>query len=316
MDGPAAPRRHGRFRIVIVSRPRRAASVTVGIIARNARGTVRTAVRSALRDRHVSRVLVWDDGSDDGTSSVLGDLDDARLIVAGTAENHGIPASRNAVLERVDTPHLAWLDADDLCLPGRFGAQLSTLDRGHDIVFTPVVEWLHGTPAIRPQLVPALSPEATPFHLLLGNPFMNPTMLARTEVLRELGGYRTVASEDYELWIRAALGGYRLHRTLRPFVVYRRHRAQTTQQASWRAARSETTIVEEGFDRLAERTIGFSPSWFAWQRAGRPSGEVPANLLADADRFDRAIRRLPPAERAPLRRQTRRLRSLASTETT
>lgn len=283
-------------------------TVTVGIIARNARGTIRTAVGSALREQLVERVIVWDDGSDDGTSDVLGDLAGPRLLLAGTPENRGIPASRNALLGLVDTPYLAWLDADDVCLPCRFRTQLRTLDGGYDIAFTPVIEWLHRTPLVRPQVVQSLSPQASPFHLLIGNPFMNPTMLTRTDVLHDLGGYRDVASEDYDLWLRAASAGLRLHRAARPTVVYRRHAGQTTQQSAWRASRGANTLVEEAFGRLADETVGFVPSWFRWLRAGRPGDAVPETLAEHTDRFDRATDVLPARERPPLLRLMRRLR--------
>jgi hypothetical protein len=283
-------------------------TITVGIIARNARPTIRTAVRSALRDRHVARVVVWDDGSDDGTTDALVDLRGPRLVLAGTPDNRGIPASRNALLALVETPHLAWLDADDVCLPWRFASQLRTLDAGYDIAFTPVIEWLHRTPLVRPQLVEPLTPRAAPFHLLIGNPFMNPTMLTRTSVLHELGGYRDVASEDYDLWLRAATARMRLHRSARPTVVYRRHAAQTTQQQAWRASRGANTLVEDAFGRLADETFGFVPSWFRWLRAGRPANAVPETLVEDAARFDRATGFLHPRERRPILRLTRRLR--------
>lgn len=299
MDGASVARRTGQGRLV---------TVTVGIIARNARDTIRTAVRSALRDPLVERVVVWDDGSDDGTSGALDDLAGPRLLVAGTDDNRGIPASRNALLELVDTPYLAWLDADDVCLPWRFRTQLTTLDRGYDLAFTPVIEWLDGTPLVRPQRAARLSPAASPLHLLIGNPFMNPTMITRTSVLHDLGGYRTVASEDYDLWLRAAAAGLRLHRAARPTVIYRRHPGQTTQQTAWRDSRGANSLVEEAFERVADETLGFVPSWFRWLRAGRPSDAVPATLGEDADRFDRAAALLPLRERPPLLRLTRRLR--------
>lgn len=286
-------------------------TITVGIIARNARTTIRTAVRSALRDPFVARVIVWDDGSDDGTAGALDRLGDPRLLVTGTTDNRGIPAARNGLLELVDTAHFAWLDADDICLPGRFASQSRTLTDGNDIVFTPVLEWLHRTPLVRPQLLQRISPRATPFHLMIGNPFMNPTMLARTDVVRALGGYRFVASEDYDLWLRAAAAGHRLHRGSHPLVVYRRHAGQTTRQAAWRNSRGANVLVEDAYEHLAVETFGFVPSWFRWLRDGRPLDAVPERLVEDTERFDRATAFLPPRERPPLLRLTRRLREHA-----
>jgi glycosyltransferase involved in cell wall biosynthesis len=285
--------------------------VTVVIPVKNSRSTIRAAVVSTLRALPpASRILVRDDGSDDDTVRVLRGIRDRRVeIVLG--DPIGIARSMNSLVERVETALVARMDADDVSLPHRFTREIAAVDGGADFVFTPVVNWKSRTPVIKPQPMRAMSAAATPFHLLVENPFMNPTMLARTQAYRDLGGSREVASEDYELWLRAASAGYRLTRTAVPTVLYRRHPKQITAQRSWREARAHTTVVQESFDSLARQTIGFAPSWFAWRREELAFGRAPAGVVEELDAMLTALDALSPRERRPLVRRIRYLRRRA-----
>ncbi|PZF63320.1 polypeptide N-acetylgalactosaminyltransferase [Curtobacterium sp. MCBD17_013] len=284
--------------------PRRTAMPTITCVmpARNAAGTVGTAVRTVLRALpEDGELLVRDDGSTDDTLGVLERIRDARLRVL-VGPSVGIAAGMNTLLDEVTAPVVARMDADDVCAPFRFRRQLALL-RSADLVFAPAVDWLPGTPVARPQPLRRLSAAAAPFALLLENPFMNPTMTARTRLIRDLGGCRSVASEDYDLWLRAAGAGLRLVRDRVPAVLYRRHPGQITAQSWWRAARADTELVHEAFDALALATVGFRPSWFAWRRAGLPAGGAPDGIGEELRRFRGAVAVLPAGQRRPLLRR-------------
>jgi len=61
------------------------------------------------------RALLIDDGSRDETGAVFADAaaSDARFTVLQHREPRGLGGARNAALDRVDTPYLGFLDADD-----------------------------------------------------------------------------------------------------------------------------------------------------------------------------------------------------------
>ncbi|WP_434316810.1 glycosyltransferase family 2 protein [Leifsonia sp. P73] len=289
-------------------------AITVIITARNAERTIATAIRSILSSLPDSgRVLVRSDGSVDGTKSVARRVPDRRVEVLEDETGLGIARSCNLLLDRVDTPLLSRMDADDISLPGRFAAQLRRLRRGVDFSFTTGVEWREGSAIVRPQKPYAISPASAPYILLLTNPFMQPTMLARTDAVRALDGWRSdIASEDFDLYLRAASAGHRIERLRFPRMIYRRTPTQTTAQPSWWQARSANPLVQQSFDELAERSLGFVPRWFEWRRAGFPPDQTPAGVTGDIRRFAATIAGLRPAERGPLMRRLNRMSRIAA----
>lgn len=287
--------------------------ITVIVPAKNADSTIRRALSSALRGLPSgSRVLVRSDGSTDATAEAVRSLGDGRVDLVDAEESIGVAASLNELLEMVETPLVARMDADDIVLTGRWAAQAATLREGAEIAFTPVINWFSGTPLIKPQRPEPITATIAPLMLLVDNPFMHPTMLARTSTLRDLGGYHAVPSEDYELWLRAATQGVRMQRAAVPRLIYRRHARQVTAQGAWRASRSETSLVEAAFRRLGERTLGFVPSWFVWRRDGFPPDAAPEGILTELDELERRAAGVTPRLRRPLSRRIAQMRAHAA----
>ena len=94
-----------------------AAPVDVVIPVYNAAEYVARAAESVLRCPH-ARVILVDDGSADGSGAVCDALAaDARVTVLHQ-ENRGVSAARNAGLQAATADYVAFLDADDVLLPG------------------------------------------------------------------------------------------------------------------------------------------------------------------------------------------------------
>lgn len=285
--------------------------VTVCMPARNASRTIVHALGSVLSSPAVARVVVRDDGSDDATSEAVRSIDDRRVLLLPDRHAVGHAGAMNAALEHADTEFVARMDADDITLPWRFTNQLRAFRDEDDFLFSPVVHFDDTRTFARPQRLTRVSPASAASRLLVENPFMHPTMIARTGVLRALAGYRSVASEDYDLWLRAAAAGCSLRRTTIPVVAYRRHAAQLSRSESWSRARSASPDVEAAFDVLASRELGWVPGWFAWRRAGFPRAAAPAGLQIDVEQMLEHVRRLPPGDRNHLVRRLRWMRARA-----
>jgi glycosyltransferase involved in cell wall biosynthesis len=281
-----------------------APAITVIVSAKDAQRSIQTAMRSALRALPpTARMIVRSDGSTDRTVDAARAVPDSRVTVLGDDEWVGIPESLNRLLAHVSTPLVTRLDADDISLPGRFGPQLRRIATGADFSFTTSLFWKEGTPLIAPQKPYAVTRESTPFFLLLANPFIQSTMVARTNAIAELGGYRHVASEDFDLFVRAATQGYALERTRFPRLIYRRSATQITKQAHWWEDQKKDPRVEEAFGELALSALGFVPRWFEWRRALFPLDGVPIGVESDIDRFRQSIAGLAGSARAPLERR-------------
>ena len=85
------------------------------------------SLASLLAERDVDlEVVVVDDGSTDGTATLLAGLGDPR-VRALVRPHAGIAAARNAGLAAARAPYLAFHDSDDLALPGRLAVPLAFL---------------------------------------------------------------------------------------------------------------------------------------------------------------------------------------------
>ena len=228
--------------------------ISVIVPAYNAAGTIGLALRSTLRALPGdAEVVVIDDGSTDRTGEVAESRADHRVRVV-SRPNRGVAATLTELLEITDGELVARMDADDLVLPGRFRRQLSAIEAGADAVFTTVMTWGSGLPALpRPSAIRA---EDFGMHLLLTNPVAHSTLLARRETIVDAGGYRDLPTEDYDLWLRMAARGARITRLALPGLGYRVHPGQVTASADWRLASWSNAELAEAYSALAEKLIG------------------------------------------------------------
>ncbi len=107
--------------------------LSVVIPTRNRAHLVCEAIESALNQRHGQvEVIVVDDGSTDNTADVLAERFGSRIQFLRNEERRGAGASRNMGI-RVARGHLvAFLDDDDLWLPGKLDAEVSALEQFPD----------------------------------------------------------------------------------------------------------------------------------------------------------------------------------------
>lgn len=98
----------------------------VVIPAWNAQETIAEALDSVLRqDIAPAEVVVVDDGSSDATADVVRSF--GALVRLVQQSNQGCGTATNAGLACVSAPITAFLDADDVWLPGKAAAQLGRL---------------------------------------------------------------------------------------------------------------------------------------------------------------------------------------------
>ena len=99
---------------------------SVVIPAYNAAGTIREAIASVIAQTIPAReIVVVDDGSIDGTASVVQQIEGPITVIR--QENRGPGAATTAGLLHVSTPLVATLDADDVWLPLKIARQVAEL---------------------------------------------------------------------------------------------------------------------------------------------------------------------------------------------
>jgi Glycosyl transferase family 2 len=153
-------------------------------------------------------LIAIDDGSTDGSASILDAVRDMRMRVIHQA-NAGLAASLNRGISLARGKYIARQDHDDLSLPMRFTRQVQFLEQNPDcaLVGTRAEIRSGDGPAMRFHDHPA-EDAALRFELLFDNPFVHSSVMLRKRAVEAVGGYSTDPArqppEDYELWSRLA----------------------------------------------------------------------------------------------------------------
>jgi glycosyl transferase family 2 len=196
---------------------------SVVIAAYNAETTILEAVGSALEQTLPAiEVIVVDDGSTDGTASLLQPLRERITLIR--TENHGPSAARNEGARHATGDFIAVLDADDIFLPTRLEAlaALAVARPDLDLLNTNVV---YEHPGREPMVFYSAKrpfPVGDQRAAILASSFPQHPAIRRTAFERA-GGYDDGIHvvEDWDLWLRLILSGSRAGLVDVPLLRYR-----------------------------------------------------------------------------------------------
>jgi glycosyltransferase involved in cell wall biosynthesis len=185
--------------------------VSVLLPVNNSSAYLRQAINSILNQTYQNfELIVVDDGSTDGSKTVLDDIVDQRIVRVTRDRNLGIVAALNTGLTKAQGKYIARMDADDMASPDRLSRQVDFLNQHLDVAF--VGSWIRcfGN-VIRPYIhrYPINHFEIASF-LLFENPIAHPSVMIRREMMDQLmqrysPNFPFV--EDWELWSRLILVG-------------------------------------------------------------------------------------------------------------
>ena len=189
------------------ARPR----LSVVMPVHDAEAHLRTAMTSILVQTFTDfEVIVVDDRSTDGSLEIVREFEaqDSRLRVVVLDEQLGVAGALNAGMVRATAPLVARMDADDVARPERFAVQVAEMDRDPSLGLLGAQIEVIGDDGAPEEMFPwglPLTHDETVWQLLYGTPICHPTVVMRTDVVRDLGGYDPrFANEDMELWTRMA----------------------------------------------------------------------------------------------------------------
>ncbi len=270
-------------------------AISVLMPVRDVADTVGDAARSILAGDHADlEFLIVDDGSTDATPARLGELAaaDPRVRILSMGGPVGIVPALNRGLAEARAPWLARMDGDDLAEPARLAAQLAHLadNPGIDVCDSRVEIFRDDGPTGGGYLRYQAWLDDIEGHadfereMLVENPVVHPAVVARTDLLRRVGGYRDGPfPEDYDLWLRCARAGARFHKLPARLLRWRDHGRRLT-RTDRRYARS--AFVPLKWTHLAATRLrpglrlavwGAGPTARPWLRAIRESeGELAA----------------------------------------
>jgi len=178
----------------------------------NGRRYLRAAVESILTQTLADlRLLIIDDGSDDGSGELLAELarKDHRIELIRRGRKGQIE-TRNELLCRAQTDIVACADADDVSLPDRLARQYAMMASDPDLIVLgcqmQVID--DAGSAVGEQRKP-VGANAVRTALLHGTAVSQPSCMMRRRAILQIGGYRRAYehAEDYDMLLRACESG-------------------------------------------------------------------------------------------------------------
>lgn len=213
--------------------------VSVLLPYRDAQDTLPEALESVLGQSGVElELLAVDDGSRDESPALVARraARDPRLR-ALSGDGRGLVSALNRALAEARAPLLARMDADDVSLPGRFLAQVQRMRRETQALAalgTGVRAFPEGAVAEGMRRYVAwqnglLAPEEHRAQLFVESPLCHPSVMLRSDALRQVGGFRAGPfPEDYDLWLRLDAAGFSLGKLPEVLLLWRHHPRRAT----------------------------------------------------------------------------------------
>lgn len=189
--------------------------VTVICICYRHERFVRDAVYSVLTQTYPHiQLIVVDDASDDDSASVIRSIVAAHpeVVFLPLEENVGNCRAFNKALPLVQGSYIIDLAADDVLLPERVARGVEAFqdkDERYALQFTDAV-WMTEDARLLYRHADRFPhhtiPQGDVYRDIIQRYFIcSPTMMFRTSMIRDLGGYdESLAYEDFDLWVRAA----------------------------------------------------------------------------------------------------------------
>lgn len=214
-------------------------TVSVVMPVYNADRFVAAAVESVLAQTYTDyEFIIIDDGSTDGSTAILREFASReRRIRLVSRPNTGYVVALNDGLALAHGEYVARMDADDICLPGRFDAQVRALRmNGRLALVGGSVIMIDQDGRYLTRLDPPGDDRAIQEVALKGHtPICHPTAMMRRDLVEQVGGYDPgmILAEDLDLYLKLGELG-ELANVPEVVLKYRQHAGSVSETAGTR----------------------------------------------------------------------------------
>lgn len=206
-------------------------------------------------------LIIIDDGSTDNSLQVLREYQkrDARIRLIAR-ENRDLATTLNDIIGFARGKWIARMDQDDIALPHRFERQLKWLEQtGADLCGSWIQYFGAGDRRIWKTFQ---TDEAIKMDMLFKCPIAHPTVIMRAKLIKHLRYDKAwEKAEDYELWIRAAMAGWKMANVQEVLLLYRRHKEQIS-TATYSKQQLFTIQARKKFGAFMSEKLGLDKDSF------------------------------------------------------
>ena len=213
-------------------------NVSIVITTYNRAHLLERAIESAFSAASDCEVIVVDDCSSDNTPAVCAHRSDIRYMRLDV--NQGLANARNAGVAESSSAFIAFLDDDDLRLPGSIDKQLRRIQADDQIAICYGQALIADARRQLPtgEIYPNECPEGDIFWQLLEDNFIPmPSVLVRKSCLLHAGGFNTSLNliEDWDMWLRLS-ERFLFAAVEEPLAIHRKANPESDQMSSNSAA--------------------------------------------------------------------------------
>jgi glycosyltransferase involved in cell wall biosynthesis len=236
--------------------------VSVIIPTYNRGWIVKEAIDSVLdQDFTDYELIVVDDGSDDNTPEIVAGYGGAITILHQS--NKGVSSARNCGVAAASGQLIAFLDSDDLWLPGKLSTQVKFFKDHPDAVINQTQErWIRKGVRVNPKQRHHKFSGMIFEHSLALCVVSPSAVMIKKSLFDEVGGFdeQFPACEDYDLWLRVSCR-YPVHLIDTPLIIKRGgHADQLSKAAGLDKYRIQSLvkIIESGLLTPRQRQAALS----------------------------------------------------------
>ncbi len=223
-------------------------SVSMCVYGRDNPEWFRTAVESVINQTlKPSEIVLVVDGPVEGELKDIIKIYEQQEIfnVVYLSENQGHGNARRKGLENCKYDLVALMDADDISLPNRFEKQINefVMDESLSIVGGNISEFIDCQEnVVGYRIVPGTHLQIVEY-LKKRCPFNQVTVMFKKSLVEEVGGYVDwYCEEDYYLWLRMFLAGFKFKNVPDTLVDVRVGKEMYSRRGGWKYFKSEKAL--------------------------------------------------------------------------